>query len=125
MPDNYIKKQTLVSSERFITEELKKLEEDILTSEEKRIVLEQNLFGEIEGEIKKETKKIQDAAEKIAYVDMLCSFAKVSIINNYRKPSVDEEYKLVLEESRHPVIEQLTDFVANDLLIGEKNRTMI
>src|SRR3989344_1134582 len=125
VPDNYIKKQTLVSSERFITEELKKLEEDILTSEEKRIVLEQNLFGEIEGEIKKETKKIQDAAEKIAYVDMLCSFAKVSIINNYRKPSVDEEYKLVLEESRHPVIEQLTDFVANDVLIGEKNRTMI
>ena len=125
VPDNYIKKQTLVNSERFITEELKKLEEEILTSEEKRIAIEKKLFEEITESIKKETIKIQKTAENVGYLDLICSFAKASLLNNYVKPHITEEYKLSLKENRHPVIEQFSDFVSNDTVIDNTARTMI
>ncbi len=125
VPPDYIKKQTLVNSERFITEELKKLEEEILSAEEKIISLEKKLFFEIVELIKKETKNIQKIADNIAYLDVLCSFAIVSMKHNYTKPLIHKEFSVKFKKSRHPVVETLCDFVSNDVSITENNRVMI
>ncbi len=125
VPEHYIKKQTLVNSERFITEELKELEEKILTADEKIIALEQQLFNEIVDIIKKETVKIQDIADKIAYLDVLSSFSMVSLKNNYVKPMINNNFKLRLKNSRHPVVEKITDFIPNNAEITSENRVMI
>jgi DNA mismatch repair protein MutS len=125
VPDNYVKKQTMVNAERFITDELKNLEEQILSAEEKIIKIEQELFIEIIEKIKNETKNIQHIAENIAYIDVLCSFAKISLLNNYKKPIINEGYSLILKGNRHPIVEKLSDFVPNDLNINKENRVMI
>ncbi len=125
VPEYFIKKQTLVNSERFITPELKQLEEEILTAEERIVSLEKELFNELIVQIKKETGKIQHIADNLAYMDLLCSFAFVSMKNNYHKPSVTNDSKLKLLKSRHPVIETFTPFVDNDVVINENNRVMI
>ena len=125
VPETYIKKQTLVNSERFITEELKGLEEQILSADEKIIKIEQELFDEIIEIIKKETNKIQHIADNIAYLDVICSFAKVSLINNYTKPIVNDNYRIIMKESRHPVVEKITDFVSNDVFVDKNNSMMI
>jgi len=125
VPQNYIKKQTLVNSERFITEELKELEEQILSADEKIIQIEQEIFDEIIEIIKKQTDKIQKIADNIGYVDVLCCFSKVSLVNNYTKPSVNNNYRTIMKESRHPIVEKITDFVANDIFLDENNTMMI
>jgi DNA mismatch repair protein MutS len=125
VPQYFIKKQTLVNSERFITEELKVLEEQILTAEERIMSLEQELFKEIVSQIKKETEKIQHIADNISYLDVLSSFALVSMKNNYKKPVITKDYRLRLHKSRHPVIETITPFVDNDVVMNEDNRIMI
>jgi DNA mismatch repair protein MutS len=125
VPQNYIKKQTLVNSERFITEELKELEEKILSAEERIVKIEQTLFEEIIEKIKKETVKIQEVADNLAFLDVLCSFATISLKNNYKKPLMTNNFKLNLKYSRHPSVEQITDFIANDVFIKEDNRVMI
>lgn len=125
VPNDYIKKQTLANSERFITPELKELEEKILNAEEKIISLEKELFLGIIETIKSETKKIQENSRKLAYLDFLCSLAKASLLNHYVKPLITNNYKIILKKSRHPVVEKLTDFVTNDLFMDENSRTMI
>lgn len=124
-PETYIKKQTLANSERFITPELKELEEKILTAEEKIISIEQEIFAQVAGEIKKETKNIQKIADNLSYLDVICSCATVSMKNSYVKPHVNGGYGLKLCKSRHPVVETMTSFVDNDVDIGEDNRVMI
>jgi DNA mismatch repair protein MutS len=125
VPGHYIKKQTLVNSERFITEELKKLEEEILTAEEKIIVIEQKIFEEVCEAVKADTVKIQKAAENIAYLDVLLSFAYVSQKNQYNRPEINTNYRLRLKKCRHPIVEKITDFVSNDANLSEENRVMI
>ena len=124
-PDYFIKKQTLVNSERFITPELKELEDQILNAEEKIIKIELNLYEEIIEKIKKYTVDIQDIAYKLSYLDVLCCFAKTSIMNNYVKPQINENYNIRLKESRHPIVEKITDFVPNDINISNENKVMI
>ncbi|MBN2368498.1 DNA mismatch repair protein MutS [Candidatus Woesearchaeota archaeon] len=125
VPQHYIKKQTLVNSERFITEELKELEEQILSAEEKIIFIEQRLFDEIVAKIKSETKKIQAIADNIAYLDVLCSFTTVSLNNNYTKPLMHNDFRLKLISSRHPVVERISDFIPNNVIMNDTNRMMI
>ncbi len=125
VPGDYIKKQTLANSERFITPELKELEEKILSAEEKIISLEKELFLGIIETIKKDTRKIQENSRKISYLDFLCSLAKASQLNHYVKPLITNNYKIILKKSRHPIVEKLTDFVTNDLFMDENSRTMI
>ena len=125
VPAHYIKKQTLVNSERFITDELKKLEEEILSAEDRIITLEQELFNQIIESIKLETTKIQKISEQIANLDVLSSFAHVSEKNSYTKPVINSGYRIKLKESRHPVIETLTDFVPNDVNMNFENRVML
>ena len=122
VPDRYIRKQTLTNGERYITEELKELEDKILGSEEKLIDLEYNLFVEIRDKIAKEIVRLQKTAETIATLDVFCSFAEVAEDMNYVMPIVDNSGEINIEEGRHPVIEKMLphgSFVPNDTYMNK------
>ncbi len=126
VPPNYIRKQTQVNSERFVTEELKEQEALILGSEEKIIALEYELFvGIVEG-VKKEHEAIQQAAEKIAVLDVLLSFANLAVENRYARPVLTTDYDIIIKNGRHPVIETLVEtFIPNDCCLTIQGRFMI
>jgi len=105
IPDNYIRKQTLVNSERYITPELKEYEDKILNAEENIANLEYQLFDAIRTAVAAEAEAIQENARLIAMLDCFLSFAECAERNNYVKPLIDESDKLTIEEGRHPVVE--------------------
>ncbi|NWF88503.1 MAG: DNA mismatch repair protein MutS [Ignavibacteriaceae bacterium] len=107
IPDNYIRKQTLVNSERFITPELKDYEDKILHAEEKIYDLESQLFNEVRLMIAEETESIQLNARLIAMLDCFLSFAEASEQFNYCKPILSEDSKLEIVDGRHPVVERI------------------
>lgn len=118
VPNGYIRKQTTANSERYITEELKEIEERILGAQEKIQETETSLFQELIGKVAEKTKEIQEASFKLAVLDVLCSLAKVALENNYIKPELVEEKVIQIRNGRHPVIEKMeNDFVANDLFL--------
>jgi DNA mismatch repair protein MutS len=126
VPENYIRKQTQLNCERYITEELKNIEEKILTAEEKINELEYNLFISILKKIDEKTKEIQDIAKKLSQVDVICSLSEIAYQYNYCKPILHEDYNYEIIQGRHPVIELNNDnFVSNDCLLNEKNKMMI
>src|SRR5699024_4627829 len=104
----YERKQTLANAERFVTPELKEKEQLILEAEEKSIDLEYDLFVEIREQIKKHIPELQLLAEMVSTVDVLQSFATVSETNNYKRPVFNQD-ELVIENGRHPVIEQVME----------------
>lgn len=117
--DRYIRKQTLANAERFITQELKEMEELILGSEQKIIELEYELFLEIRNKVSQEVLRIQNCAHMISTIDALLSFAHVSFENNYNKPVICEDGKITIHEGRHPVVEKVIPgvFVPNETYI--------
>lgn len=120
VPSNYIRKQTTANSERYITEELKIEEEKILGAEEKINQLEYNLFQQIMKEVATETVAVQEAAQKVAVLDVLCSLAKTAAEHNYVRPQLVDDKVLHIKNGRHPVVEQLTkSFIANDILLHD------
>jgi len=120
VPGNYIRKQTTANSERYITEELKLEEEKILGAEEKINHLEFNLFQQVIKMVAAQTTSVQDAAQKLAVLDVLCSLAKVAVENNYARPELVEQNVLQIRNGRHAVIEQLEkSFISNDLMLNE------
>jgi DNA mismatch repair protein MutS len=130
VPFRYQRKQTLTGAERFITEELKNIEEKILGSEEKSLKLELKLFQKIREELLTIVSKLQNTAKQIAMLDSLTSLATVAVNNNYVKPEINSgTHKIEIIEGRHPVIEQISTseaFIANDTnLDTDSNRTMI
>ncbi len=118
IPDNYIRKQTLVSSERYITPELKEYEDKILNAEELIGTLEHQLFNEIRLIVANEAKKIQENAQLIGMLDCYLSFAEVAQEYNYVKPQIDESDRIKITQGRHPVVERILPpgekFTAND-----------
>jgi DNA mismatch repair protein MutS len=126
VPDYYIRKQTLVNAERYITPELKEWEEKILTAEEEALEIEQRLFEEIRIEIAKEAEIIQHNAHYLADLDTLSAAAQLAADNKYNRPTFCNDGRLTLVRSRHPVIENLLgpgeSFIANDLEIGSDRR---
>ncbi|MEW6654386.1 MAG: DNA mismatch repair protein MutS, partial [Bacteroidota bacterium] len=106
-PDNYIRKQTLVNGERFITPELKEYEDKILNAQENIQKLEYKLFDEIRVEAASETEAIQDTAQLIAMLDCYQSLAECAVEYNYVKPELDNTDRLEIIESRHPVVERI------------------
>ena len=116
VPDDYIRKQTLVNSERFSTPELKEYEEKVLTAEEKISDLEYNLFLEIREKISKETTRLQKIASDVARLDVLSSLAELASLRSYHRPQVNKGEKISIVEGRHPVIEVTNDdpFIPND-----------
>jgi DNA mismatch repair protein MutS len=120
----YIRKQTLTGSERFITKELKEKEDLVLNAEEKMIKLEYEIFLSIREEIKKYTSLIQKNSDALANIDVFCSYARVSVENNYIKPTFSSQRELSIKDGRHPVIEKVLkdrSYVPNDITMDESN----
>lgn len=130
-PANYIRKQTLVNAERFITPELKDVEARVLGAEERMIKLEDELFGQLIEKCKKGIKPIQSIAENLAILDVLLGFAEIAKEKMYVKPTVTTEDTIEIKGGRHPVVEDIAekkgeDFVPNDTVIGgDKQQIMI
>jgi DNA mismatch repair protein MutS len=126
VPDHYIRKQTMANAERYITQELKEMEEKILSAEEKIHELEYSIFQQIVEEVSKCTQKILTIAYTVAAIDVLNSFAETARQHNYCKPIMSNEYNIEIIQGRHPVIEQIEkQFIPNDITITKENRTMI
>ena len=129
VPDRYIRKQTLTNGERYITEELKNLENQILGAEEKVVNLEYNIFVEVRDQIEKQVERLQKSANIIATLDCLCSFATVADDMNYVRPQVDNSGVIDIQDGRHPVIEKILpsgSFVQNDTYLDkDQNRLSI
>ncbi|MFI3209511.1 MAG: DNA mismatch repair protein MutS [Peptostreptococcaceae bacterium] len=118
--DRYIRKQTLSNAERYITEELKIVEEKILNAEDKIKILEYNLFVEIRNEVYKNILKLQKISKIIANIDVVTSLSTVAYENNYIKPSINEDNIIEIRDGRHPVIETLvSDFISNDTTLDD------
>lgn len=129
VPQEYIRKQTLANCERYVTQELKEMEETILGAEGKIIELEFSLFTEIREKIASQVGRIKSAAAGIAELDVLCSLAEVADRENYCRPVVNNEGVIHIEGGRHPVVEKMLEqgaFVPNDTLLDmEENRISI
>ena len=130
VPYNYIRKQTLTTGERFITEELKVIEDKILHAEERKAKLEEELFAEIRGFLLGQITNLQKTARAIALLDVLYSFATLAVEKNYTKPIITKDTNCIeIINGRHPIVEEINkneDFVSNDTLLNDKdNRTLI
>lgn len=122
IPEDYIRKQTLVSNERYITQELKELENTLLTARERINDIEFRFFTEIRGRVAEEVERIQATADTLAKLDVFCSFAEVAVRNNYTMPEVDTSGTIEITDGRHPVVEQtLKDvlFVPNSTYLND------
>lgn len=128
VPDDYIRKQTLVNNERYITPELKEKEDLVFSAENRINKLEYDEFKKIREAAEPYVHDLQKAADAIGVLDVLLSFAKVSSENNYVKPSVDEGDVIDIKAGRHPAVEKLLGagmFVSNDTLIDLNERSML
>ncbi len=128
VPPEYHRKQTLVNAERFITEKLKKIEEEITGANEKLIRLEYQLFEELRQEVLKYTDSIQQAAQYIAQLDCLRSLGEAALVNRYCRPEIGLDGPIEIKDGRHPVIEKMDlgeRFVPNDALLRENRKMLI
>jgi len=129
VPEEWIRKQTLVNAERYITEELKEYETKILGAEEKIQELEQRLFAELIQHIIQFVQPVQQNAQTVAQIDCLLSFAILAISNNYVRPVIDESTEIEIKNGRHPVIEKQLpigeEYIANDLVLNRNQQQII
>lgn len=127
VPQEYIRKQTLVNAERFITEELKSFEEKILGADEKLKSMEYELFIKLRDTAGKWIKDIQETARGIAILDVLQSFSYASRINNYTRPVLSEDFKIEIRNGRHPVLERTLEytFVPNDTYLDRETHQIL
>ncbi len=130
VPEHFVRKQTLVNAERFITEELKEKEDTILGAEERRKAVEYELFVSIRDEVALHLHALQNTAEALATLDALLSLADIADRQKYCRPEIKDDQTLLIKEGRHAVVEQILKgkerFVPNDLLFdGDKKRAMI
>ena len=129
VPEEWIRKQTLVSAERYITEELKEYEFKILGAEEKILALESNLFHELVMKVSDFIVPIQLNASAVASLDCLNAFANIAEVRNYTKPEVNDGLTIDIKEGRHPVIEQQMpmgeEYISNDVFLDNENQQII
>ena len=129
VPDYFTRKQTLANAERFITPELKELDDVILGAEDKLIVLEYELFREVRQKVADEVVRIQKTAKAVAQIDVFASLATVAEQNNYCRPKLNEKGLIDIKDGRHPVVERMIQnemFVANDTYLDNgSNRVSI
>ena len=117
VPEHYIRKQTLSTGERFITPELKELENTILTAKDRLAALEYELFTQLRDFVASQSARVQKTAQTVATIDVLCSLASVAVSNHYCKPEIDLSGEIQITAGRHPVVEQVLKdslFVPND-----------
>ena len=123
VPAHYIRKQTLTNAERYITEEIKELEERVLHAQQEAIDRTAELYEQVRATVAAELPRIQQTAAAVAGLDMLCGLATVALNNNYCCPTVDLSDEIEISEGRHPVVEQLLDgvpFVPNDTKLNNR-----
>ncbi|MAN59452.1 MAG: DNA mismatch repair protein MutS [Flavobacteriaceae bacterium] len=129
VPENWVRKQTLVSAERYITEELKEYEAKILGAEEKILALEQELFSKLVEWMLQFISTVQQNASLVAQLDCLCSFAAHAKACNYTRPLLDDSFDLDIKQGRHPVIERQlppdSPYIANDVFLDRENQQII
>ncbi len=129
VPPEWIRKQTLTNAERYITEELKQYEEKILGAEEKISAIEERLFTELVNNVSEYVNVIQQNAMLLAKIDCLFSFANLAVKHYYSKPKINEDHKLLLKDSRHPVIEQQLplgeSYIPNDIYLDREQQQII
>lgn len=129
VPHNYIRKQSLANSERFITQELKEFEERVLTATEKIVEVEASLFNEVRNKIISSTSSLKQLARAIACLDVVVSLAEVAVTDNYCRPKFVDSQEIRIKEGRHPVIERYTgreNFIPNDIILDtESNQILI
>ncbi|UZH56782.1 DNA mismatch repair protein MutS [Salinimicrobium tongyeongense] len=129
VPESWVRKQTLVNAERYITQELKEYEAKILGAEEKILQLEQEIFTKLVTWIGDYIQPVQQNATIIGQLDCLCSFAQQALLENYSKPEIDDSFDLEIINGRHPVIEKqlpLSEaYIANDVYLDRENQQII
>lgn len=128
VPSDYIRKQTLVNSERYIVPDLKEYEEKVITAKSKIEALEYELFKQLTSEIKEHIDSLYKLANRIANLDIVSNFAHIATKNSYVKPEIDEEGILEIKGGRHPIVESLIPsgtYVKNDIILDEKNNLII
>ncbi|MCQ2174792.1 MAG: DNA mismatch repair protein MutS [Bacteroidales bacterium] len=129
VPEEWVRKQTLVNAERYITSELKEYEEKILGAEEKIYALESRLYADLVGNIQQKIVDIQTNCRIISRIDVLSGFAQLAVCNHYCRPEVNESLELEIIEGRHPVIETLMpageEYVPNDIFLDNKKQQII
>ena len=128
VPEDYIRKQTLVNSERYIVPDLKEYEEKVITAKSKIEALEYELFKKLTSEIKEHIDSLYKLANRIANLDIVSNFAHIATKNSYVKPEMDEGEILEIKGGRHPIVENLIPsgtYVKNDIILDEKNNLII
>jgi DNA mismatch repair protein MutS len=129
VPEEWIRKQTLVNAERYITEELKEYETKILGAEEKIYKIESELFEQLVAWISTYIKPVQMNAYLVAQLDCLCSFTQMAVENQYVQPEIDDTFELDIKNGRHPVIEKQlpvgTPYIANDVFLDRETQQLI
>lgn len=129
VPQEWIRKQTLVNAERYITQELKEYEEKILGAEDRIYVLEQGIYAELVASVQKEIYSIQQSSAIVARIDTLAGFAELAVTNRYCRPEISEDLVLDIKQGRHPVIETLMapgeEYIANDLMLDNDSQQII
>ncbi|MCR5802972.1 MAG: DNA mismatch repair protein MutS [Clostridia bacterium] len=128
VPEHYIRKQTLVNAERYITPEIKELEDKILGASSKRNALEYEIFCDIRQKVSDQQRRIFATAKAVSILDVITSLAELASTDNYVRPKVDDSEVIEIEEGRHPVVEQMLRnerFVPNDTDLNSKDRLMV
>ncbi|MFP7753656.1 DNA mismatch repair protein MutS [Thermodesulfobacteriota bacterium B35] len=128
IPEDYIRKQTLVNAERFITPELKELENRISSASERRLELEYRLFSEIRNHIAARSRRLLDSAGRIARIDVLACLAEAAARYHYTRPEISEDDGITITEGRHPVIERSLEagrFVPNDIHLDQRQQELL
>ena len=128
VPEDYIRKQTLVNSERYIVPDLKQYEEKVITAKSKIEALEYELFKQLTSEIKEHIDSLYKLANRIANLDIVSNFAHIATKNSYVKPEISEEDILEIKGGRHPIVEALIPsgtYVKNDIVLDDKNNLII
>ncbi len=126
IPTTYMRKQTTANAERYITSELKEMEDKVLNADEKIKELEYTLFHELLNNIKFHTSELQETAKHIAELDVLCALTSVAIKNNYHAPTLSNEKDLILTNARHPVVETLaSNFISNSITLQDGHMMII
>ncbi len=128
VPENYIKKQTLINSERFITEELKDFESKILRAEERQSEIEKELFEDLIKKLQQNIDEFEETASGISVIDITANFTELALTHNYSRPKISTNKGIKISEGRHPVVEKILkegEFIPNNVDLNEKESVII
>jgi DNA mismatch repair protein MutS len=128
VPDRYIRKQTLVNAERYVTEALKDYETQVLNADEQRIRLEEKLFQNLRSQVARQGERVQASASAVAELDVFAALAEIANRRDYCRPQIDDGTEIFIEEGRHPVVEAAMpagSFVPNDLYLDNNSQQVV